>query len=56
MSTLDNLKEAFAGESQANQKIPGLAKKADEEGYHQVAKLFRLQLQQKLYMPIIILR
>jgi rubrerythrin len=41
MSTLDNLKEAFAGESQANRKYLAFAKKADEEGYAQVAKLFR---------------
>jgi rubrerythrin len=41
MSTLNNLKEAFAGESQANRKYLAFAKKADEEGYHQVAKLFR---------------
>ena len=41
MSTIDNLKEAFAGESQANRKYLAFAKKADEEGYHQVARLFR---------------
>lgn len=41
MSTLDNLKEAFAGESQANRKYLAFAKKADEEGYHQIARLFR---------------
>lgn len=41
MSTIDNLKEAFAGESQANRKYLAFAKKADEEGFHQVAKLFR---------------
>lgn len=41
MSTMDNLKEAFAGESQANQKYLAFAKKADEEGYTQIAKLFR---------------
>jgi rubrerythrin len=41
MSTMDNLKEAFAGESQANRKYLAFAKKADEEGYAQVAKLFR---------------
>ena len=41
MSTIDNLKEAFAGESQANRKYLAFAKKADEEGYKQVAKLFR---------------
>jgi rubrerythrin len=39
--TVDNLKDAFAGESQANRKYLAFAKKADEEGYHQVAKLFR---------------
>lgn len=37
----NNLKEAFAGESQANRKYLAFAKKADEDGYKQVAKLFR---------------
>jgi rubrerythrin len=41
MSTSDDLKEAFAGESQANRKYLAFAKKADEEGYAQVASLFR---------------
>ncbi|MDO9043830.1 MAG: rubrerythrin family protein [Methanobacteriaceae archaeon] len=41
MSTIDNLKEAFAGESQANRKYLAFAKKADAEGYNQIAKLFR---------------
>jgi len=41
MSTIDNLKEAFAGESQANRKYLAFAKKADEEGFFQVARLFR---------------
>jgi rubrerythrin len=41
MSTIDNLKEAFAGESQANRKYLAFGKKADEEGYAQVARLFR---------------
>ncbi|MFX1257844.1 MAG: rubrerythrin family protein [Promethearchaeota archaeon] len=36
-----NLKEAFAGESQANRKYLAFSKKADEEGFNQVAKLFR---------------
>jgi len=35
------LKEAFAGESQANRKYLAFAAKADEEGYPQVARLFR---------------
>jgi rubrerythrin len=39
--TEGNLKEAFAGESQANRKYLAFAKKADGEGYSQVAKLFR---------------
>ena len=41
MSTMDNLKDAFAGESQANRKYLAFAQKADEEGFGQVAKLFR---------------
>lgn len=39
--TEKNLKEAFAGESQANRTYLAFAKKAEEEGYPQVAKLFR---------------
>ena len=39
--TTDNLKEAFAGESQANRKYLAFAKQADKEGYPQAAKLFR---------------
>lgn len=39
--TEDNLKEAFAGESQANRKYLAFAKKADQEGFRQAAKLFR---------------
>ena len=39
--TEQHLKEAFAGESQANRKYLAFAKKADREGYAQVAKLFR---------------
>jgi rubrerythrin len=39
--TLDNLATAFAGESQARNKYLAFAKKADEEGYPQVARLFR---------------
>jgi nitrite reductase (NADH) large subunit len=41
MATMDNLKEAFAGESQANRKYLAFAKKADQDGFPQVAKLFR---------------
>ena len=41
MSTIDNLKDAFAGESQANRKYLAFAKKADADGLPQVAKLFR---------------
>jgi rubrerythrin len=40
-STLDNLKDAFAGESQANQKYRAFAKKAEREGFPNVARLFR---------------
>lgn len=37
----DDLMAAFAGESQANRKYLAFAKKADDEGYAQVARLFR---------------
>jgi rubrerythrin len=39
--TEQNLNEAFAGESQANRKYLAFAKKADKDGYPQVARLFR---------------
>jgi len=39
--TEDALKEAFAGESQANRKYLAFAVKADQEGFAQAAKLFR---------------
>ncbi|MCK7469035.1 MAG: rubrerythrin family protein [Desulfosudis oleivorans] len=39
--TEKNLKDAFAGESQANRKYLAFAQKAQTEGYPQVAKLFR---------------
>ncbi len=39
--TLENLAAAFAGESQARNKYLAFARKADEEGYPQVARLFR---------------
>lgn len=42
MSKTDqNLKDAFAGESQANRKYLAFAKQADAEGFPQAAKLFR---------------
>ncbi|MEI6150726.1 MAG: rubrerythrin family protein [bacterium] len=41
MATLDNLKAAFAGESQANRKYLAFARKAEADGKPQVAKLFR---------------
>jgi rubrerythrin len=37
----DALKEAFAGESQANRKYLAFATKADQEGHAQAARLFR---------------
>ena len=39
--TEKNLKEAFAGESQAYQKYRAFAKKAEEEGFANIARLFR---------------
>lgn len=39
--TEQDLLDAFAGESQANRKYLAFAKKAEQEGFKQVAKLFR---------------
>jgi len=39
--TDENLKAAFAGESQANRRYLAFAQKAEEEGFTQAAKLFR---------------
>lgn len=39
--TTDDLKGAFAGESQANQKYRAFAKKAEADGYPNIARLFR---------------
>lgn len=41
MATMDNLQAAFAGESQANRKYLAFARKAEAEGFPQVARLFR---------------
>lgn len=41
MSTLDNLKEAFAGESQANRKYLAFGERAENDGFPGIAKLFR---------------
>ncbi len=39
--TEKNLKDAFAGESQANRRYLYFAQKADIEGYNDVASVFR---------------
>ncbi len=41
MKSVEDLKAAFAGESQANRKYLAFAQAADKEGYPQIAKLFR---------------
>ena len=41
MGTKEDLKEAFAGESQANQKYRAFARKAEADGFRNVAALFR---------------
>jgi rubrerythrin len=40
-STKEHLQEAFAGESQANQKYRAFAKKAERDGFPNIARLFR---------------
>jgi rubrerythrin len=39
--TIKNLKDAFAGESQANQKYRAFAKKAERDGFANIARLFQ---------------
>lgn len=46
--TLENLAEAFAGEAQAHNKYLAYAKKAQAEGFAQVARLFRAAAQAEL--------
>ena len=40
-TTKENLSDAFAGESQANQKYRAFAKSAENDGFPNIAKLFR---------------
>jgi len=40
--TMKNLKEAFAGESQANQKYRAFARQAEKDGFKNIARLFRM--------------
>jgi rubrerythrin len=39
--SVEHLKAAFAGESQASRRYTAFAKKAQDDGYPQIAKLFR---------------
>ena len=41
MTTLKNLNDAFAGEGMANRKYLAYAKKAEQDGFPHIAKLFR---------------
>jgi len=41
MATIENAKEAFAGESQANRKYQAFSEKAAEEGFRNVATLYK---------------
>ena len=49
--TEQNLKDAFAGESQANRRYLYFANKADVEGQNDVAMLFRSTLKVKRATP-----
>lgn len=40
--TEENLKQAFANESQANQRYRAFAKRARRDGYPNIARLFKL--------------
>ena len=41
MATIENAKEAFAGESQANRKYLAFSEKASEEGFKNIATLYK---------------
>jgi len=41
MATIENAKEAFAGESQANRKYNAFSEKAAEEGFKNIATLYK---------------
>lgn len=41
MKSTENLRTAFAGESQANRRYEEFAKKAESEGYKNIARLFK---------------
>lgn len=47
--TTENLKDAFAGESQAFNRYMAFAERADQEGYPGVAKLFRAAAKAEMY-------
>ena len=50
MSETDqNLKDAFAGESQANRRYLAFASKAEKEGFPEVARLFRVAAESETY-------
>ena len=65
--TEKNLQEAFSGESQANRTYLAFAKKAEQEGYLPVAKLFRAAadaetvhahahlLQSRILVPVVVM-
>ena len=52
-STLDNPQTAFNGESNANARYLAFVKKADEEGFGEVASLFQLLQKPKKSTPAI---
>ena len=50
--TEENLKAAFAGESQANRRYLYFAQKADIEGFNDVATVFRSTAEGETGMPV----
>ncbi len=52
--TEENLKAAFAGESQANRRYLYFAAKADVEGYNDVAAVFRSTAEGETGTPTVI--
>ena len=52
-TTTDNLKDAFAGESQANRRYLYFAQRADVEGYNDAFKVTIYENNQPRYIPFI---
>ncbi|MBL0183355.1 MAG: hypothetical protein IPP96_14095 [Chitinophagaceae bacterium] len=49
---IENMQAAFKGETTASAKYAAYSKKAEQEGYHEIALLFKSLQPQRISMPI----